>query len=644
MIDMMSLLDLRIRRVLFFLFITSASSVYADSLRVYTSSLPPYSYIRDGRQDGYASLLVKTLLKNTGHEGRILEYPLSRMKAQSIQDPDTLIYPLIRHKGNEDQYLWIGKITDRQVSFFRRRGEGRMSPADYADRLNLRIGVVRESLTAARLKAEGYKAVEVVKSDLQNIRKLLLGRIDLIAQDELVLAHSIEEYNRIVPPADRLSLNDLERIEVLPEWDQGLYIALSPGSDLKLAEDLRESYRRIIDQGLILEVAHWWTNEVEQKMLGIYRDALDERGFLWHDYTVSGGAGSVMERVFTAREEVRNYPHAVQNYMGPSLTEAVERFDLLSLERLAEDEGWEEVLYPFVYRNIRIEESCYAAPVNIQRVNWLWMNPRVFQTAGIEYPGDWDSFKKALARLDDAGFIPLVMGDEEWQMSTLFENVLLSLEGEAFYRACFEELDPESLGGRRMRHVLDEFRSVMGFVDGDPDDPSWTEAACTLARGEAGMYVMGDWVKNVFHREGLGFGAEGYVCIPFPGTEAYFLNNTDVFIFPLHSDISPESQEALASVIMDRDIQREFNRLKGSVPARTDLNPEDFDEVTRLSIKSVGKDRVLPSFSYRQASPEDFRRGFMKLLSLFLEDGESSVVTAGKMADLALSVTGDIRP
>ncbi|MDC7233912.1 MAG: extracellular solute-binding protein [Spirochaetales bacterium] len=631
--------------IVFLLLITLSVSVpaEAETMKVITSDEPPYSYQREGIQDGYATALVQTTLKEAGWKADIEEYPFPRMQCPSVWPRNIMIYPLLRHSGNEDDFLWIGKITDRQVTLFRRREDTRVFPEDYGSTESMRIGAIRDTPAAEQLRKDGYKSLELVGTDIQNIRKLMLRRIDFLACDELIFAHAIEEFNHEVSASESIQMQDFEQVMTLPVNDDGYYIAMTQGSDPETVKSFQESFRKMITQGTIVEVAHWWTNTVEEAMLALYRDALRERGYIWNDYTVTGGAGTGMELVFASREEAFNYPHAMQSYAGPSIRDASLRFNLLSLNRMAEQEQWSKVLYPFVNNAIQVDGKYLAVPVNIQRVNWLWLNPRIFNAVGIEIPETPEAFRNAVIALNAAGYNALVMGDEDWQISTFFENLLLALEGESFYTSCFIRMDTDSLCSERMARTLREFRFLMQYVDRKSDDPSWTEAAGAIAEGHAAMYVMGDWVKNTFHKRGISYGENGYLCIAFPGTGEVFLNNTDVFIFPEHRERSRESQEALASVIMNPEVQEQFNRLKGSIPARMDMNPDSFDNVTKASMEALATSTVLPSFTYRQASPEEFRKGFLRILSDYIRSEESVEKTIEKIRTLSESITGEYR-
>jgi glucose/mannose transport system substrate-binding protein len=71
---------------------------------------------------------------------------------------------------------------------------------------------------------------------------------------------------------------------------------------------------------------------------------------------------------------------------------------------------------------VKYDGDYVAVPVNIHRVNWLWINPEVFKKAGIDKaPTTLEEFYAAGDKLKAAGFIPLAHGGQPWQDSTVFE-------------------------------------------------------------------------------------------------------------------------------------------------------------------------------------------------------------------------------
>jgi glucose/mannose transport system substrate-binding protein len=125
-------------------------------------------------------------------------------------------------------------------------------------------------------------------------------------------------------------------------------------------------------------------------------------------------------------------------------------------------------------------------------------------------------------------------------------------------------------------------------------------------RGEAAMQLMGDWAKGEFIAAGLTPGVE-IMCATAPGTEGAFLFNTDFFAMFDVDEADAEAQQALAAGILDPGFQEAFNLVKGSIPARTDVSPENFDACGQQSISDMAAaaeaGTLLGSMAHGHAQP-----------------------------------------
>lgn len=626
-----------------FVFCFQASPCYAssDDLLFVTSEYPPYSYSTRGRQVGLAAEMANAVMQRLGVTQPLLVVPFARAGHMAAFEPDTVVFPIMITSENEKNYHLIHKVANRQVGLFKHKRNKAVVVDPLCGSLSDNIvGFKRGASAEEMIKEMGGVSLHAASSDIINILMLAEKRVDLIAIEKLVLAHALDEYNRRTFKGSVLRLEDFIKVCTLPvpECEKGLYFVMSKDSRPEIVAAVRNAFAAV-EKGGILEVAHWWTNDVEKPMLDVYRHALAAEGITWIDYTFVGGAGHKMRDVLEMREKAEHLPHAMQTYMGPALWDWASKGVLVDLSQMAEAKGWKNVLPPLVEKMIQYDDRYVAVPLNMQRVNWMWFNPSVFRQAGVEPPATWKELFVAAQRIKAAGYIPISLGDEAWQEAVLFENIALGIGGEEFYRRAFLELDFKTLGGPTMVQVLTYFRKIKQYTSSTAMDQTWTASAERVAEGEAAMLFMGDWVKNVFKDADLQFGDHGYLCMPSPGTKGVFLNNTDVFTFPQGSRAAIPHQITMASVLMDKAVQRDFNMKKGSIPARIDIDSEGFDEVTRMSMRSLRSDVVLPSFVFRQAAPEDVHRAVIDFISRFFNSNQQPEQAAKELARLVQEIS-----
>jgi glucose/mannose transport system substrate-binding protein len=92
--------------------------------------------------------------------------------------------------------------------------------------------------------------------------------------------------------------------------------------------------------------------------------------------------------------------------------------------------------------------------------------------------------------------------------------------------------------------------------------------------GQAAMQVMGDWAKGEFIAAGQTAGEE-YGCAVLGGG---YMMGGDVFVFPNVEDPAKQAaQVKLAELMMAPETQLEFNKKKGSVPVRLDVDVSSMD-------------------------------------------------------------------
>nr|WP_022708083.1 ABC transporter substrate-binding protein [Paracoccus zeaxanthinifaciens] len=350
------------------------------------------------------------------------------------------------------------------------------------------------------------------------------------------------------------------------------------------------------------EVLHWWTSGGEAKSVAVLQEQFGAEGGTWTDMPVAGGGGDAAMTALRARVLAGNAPTAVQ-LKGPAIQEWYEETGLADIGAVAEENGWADVLPEQIAEHMKCEGEWCAAPVNVHRVNWIWGNKQILDEHGIEMPTTWDEFNAAAEKLQAAGVTPLAHGGQSWQDATVFEAVVLGLGGPEFFQQALVDLDPEALTSDTMKQAFDEMRTIRGYVDDNFSGRDWNLATAMVMNGEAAFQIMGDWAKGEFLAAGKEPGTD-FVCAPTPGEG--FLYNVDSFaFFEVDGQDKQDGQALLAKLIMGPDFQKTFNLNKGSIPARTDVALDEFDDCAMQSNKDMNEDAadgsLLPSYAHGMA-------------------------------------------
>lgn len=382
-----------------------------------------------------------------------------------------------------------------------------------------------------------------------------------------------------------------------------------------------------------VEVLHWWTSGGEAKAVGTLKEAFERQGGTWEDSPIAGGGGDAAMTALRARVMAGNPPAAVQ-LKGPGIQEWADQGKLADVEDVAKAENWDDVLPPSLADIMKYQGKYVAAPVNVHRIDWMWINPAALAKVGADVPKTWDDFNAVADKLLAAGITPLAHGGQPWQDATVFETIVLS-EGADFYRKALIELDEEALTGATMVKVFDQLRKLRGYVDPGFSGRDWNLATAMVMNGEAGFQIMGDWAKGEFLAAGKVPGKD-FICAPTPGNGFSF--NTDSFaFFKVAGDDRIEGQKVLASLIMSPEFQETFNLAKGSIPARTDIKLDKFDSCALKSFEdmtaAVKNNTFVPSMAHEMAVPRTVRGEFLDVVTNFFNSDMSSADAAKAMGE-----------
>lgn len=376
-----------------------------------------------------------------------------------------------------------------------------------------------------------------------------------------------------------------------------------------------------------VEVLHWWTSGGEAKAVEVLKSEWTRQGNQWNDFAVQGGGGKSAMTVLKSRALAANPPEAA-HLKGYELKEWAGLGFLRDLSPMAEHLGWYSQMPPMVRATLSQNGALMAVPTGIHRVNWLWLNRKVFERNKLTPPTDWAQFVTVADQLKKLGITPLAIGNEPWQLAVLFETVALGEGGKEFYRKAFLEQDSATLTGPDMVRVLTRFQQLRAYVPQKYAGLKWHQATNLLESGGAAMQVMGDWVKGELSAGNYRPG-EDIACLPSPGSSGLFSYNLDsIAMFKQRDPAQLQAQGDLAQLLMTPKFQEEFNRVKGSIPALTNPDMSKFDRCAVRSYQDFllaeKQDNLLPSMAEGMATPTNMRQAILDVLSNFFNDPKAN--------------------
>lgn len=369
-----------------------------------------------------------------------------------------------------------------------------------------------------------------------------------------------------------------------------------------------------------VEVLHWWTSGGEAAALNVLKENLQKEGVAWKDMPVAGGAGSAAMTALRARVTAGDPPTAVQ-LLGFDLRDWAEMGVAANLDDLAKKEGWDKVIPAALQNFSKYDGHWIAAPVNIHSTNWLWINKAALDKAGGKVPTNIAELITLLDAFKAQGLTALAHGGVPWQDGTLWEAVVLSTGGPDFYKKAVLDLDPAALSGDTMKKVFDTMSKLRTYFDPNFSGREWNLSTALVIEGKAGAQEMGDWSKGEWLRANKKPGTD-FVCIRFPGTQGSVLFNADQFMM---FDVGKEQRDAqlkMASAVENPGFQIAFNTVKGSVPARTDVANDKFDDCGKKGMADLAeassKGTLMGSLAHGYAQPAAIKEAMLDVITQHL--------------------------
>ena len=337
-----------------------------------------------------------------------------------------------------------------------------------------------------------------------------------------------------------------------------------------------------------VEVLHWWTSGGEAAALNVLKEDLATKTIGWVDMPVAGGGGEAAMTTLRARVTAGDAPTAVQ-MLGFDILDWAGEGKLANLNAVATEEGWDAVVPAALQAFAKVDGNWVSAPVNVHSTNWVWANKSVLDGLGIAQPTTWDEFIAALQKVKDSGKTALAHGGQAWQDATMFDGVVLSVGGVEFYKKAFIDLDPAALGSDQMVEAFNRMATLRGFVDDNFSGRDWNLASAMVINNEAAFQIMGDWAKGEFLKAGKVPGTD-FLCFRVPGSQGMVSFNSDQFaMFAQAESGAQTAQGEMARAIMSPSFQSAFNVVKGSVPARTDVPNDAFDDCGKQGMAELAE-------------------------------------------------------
>ena len=381
-----------------------------------------------------------------------------------------------------------------------------------------------------------------------------------------------------------------------------------------------------------IEVVHGWAASSEAQAVSAIKALLNKQGHHWAD--AQADAQALRNRVMAGKAPTAAAIGGVkiQNWAKEGV--------LADLNDVAQNQGWSRLLPAVLDKMMQANGQYVAVPLGVARVNMFWVNAAILKRAGVSMPKTWDDFFDAAERLKVLGIPILAVGEQAWQIATMFEAVALGQGGAAFYNSAFSKLEQSALSGPVMIRALETLRRMKPYCTPDPAGREWNLATADVINGRAAMQLMGDWAKGEFVQAGKVQGTD-YLCVPSPTQNGEYSFAADTLtMFKLSDPRMQAAQRDFVSLLMSAEGQEVFNLYKGNIPARNDVNMSRYDDYAKQSSRdfagAASKQVLVPSWAHNMAVQDDVKSKFYDVVDAFWKNTAMSAQDAARrLADAA---------
>jgi glucose/mannose transport system substrate-binding protein len=370
-----------------------------------------------------------------------------------------------------------------------------------------------------------------------------------------------------------------------------------------------------------VEVFSWWTTGGEANGLQILMDQFNADNPEYHIFNsaVAGGAGSNAKAVLKTRMLGGDPPDSFQVHMGHELIDTwVTTGFMEPLDDVYDQYGFNDVFPQGVLDIVSYDGHPWSVPVNIHRSNVLWYNTAVFEANNIDPAtlSTFEGWQAAAETLKAAGITPLALGDNgPWAAAHLFEDVLAGTLGADAYKGLWD--GTTDWNGPEVTQALENFKMMVSYINADHSALSWDQANQLVIDGTAAMTIMGDWCNGDYVAKGF----TGYGWAPPPGTKGIYVALSDTFGLPKGAK-NPDAIKKFMGILGSKAGQETFNKLKGSICARTDCDYSTFNPYLQSSAVDWKVDTIVPSMVHGAAASEGWTTAYVDAIGAFVTTGD----------------------
>lgn len=354
---------------------------------------------------------------------------------------------------------------------------------------------------------------------------------------------------------------------------------------LKLAATLMLGASSLAAQAEDLVVFQQWSSPAEVAALKVLHEAVTAKGINWIDITIPHDTGSSVSLLnlviggqppnIFSENNAGVYRDLTGMGLGRDLTDAFT------------ESGAIENFSDAVTKAITIDGEIRKMPLGVHIDGMLYYNMEVADAAGVD-PSTWTSLDEMFGdfeKISAAGYTPLAVGAQQWQVGYLTHAMMATVAGPEIYNSVYgAKPDRDALGSDEVRSVFEWLRKFQQAADEGSVNRDWNMTTNEVITGKALMQIHGDWMKGEWRAAGKEAGTD-FGCIPVPGYEAVAVTVDGWGALGGQSAEVDAAEMLFAQTVTDAAVNAAFANVKGATPVRNDVPMDGLDICSKRVIE-----------------------------------------------------------
>jgi multiple sugar transport system substrate-binding protein len=247
---------------------------------------------------------------------------------------------------------------------------------------------------------------------------------------------------------------------------------------------------------------------------------------------------------------------------------------------------------------------------------------------GYAVPKTLDELKTLGAKMKADGLTPIAFGDKDgWPAMGTFDYLNQRINGYQFHMDLVVN-HQASWTDPKVKTVFDTWKGLLPLHQDNPLGRTWQEAAQSLVRKEAGMYLLGMFVGQQFPAAD----AADLDFFPFPevdstvGTDAV---EAPIDGFLVSSKGLTDQSKALLTYLASPEAQLQYLGADPSnVAANKTASTDKYSALQKKAVELISSAKTISQFLDRDSRPDFASPVVIPALQTFLTDGDVNAVTS----------------